>query len=62
MAIPLYRIGSNKETDSRHSKPEGVDSVRLYFGRTPGIPAVRVVRKVDEPSPQTNPAKEDPPG
>ena len=36
-----------KEVDSPETQSK--DSWRLYFGRTPGgIPAVRVVKKVDE--------------
>lgn len=46
-----------REVDSTETR--SADSWRLYFGRTPGgIPAVRVVKKTDDLSRQTDKGKE----
>lgn len=54
------KAGNSKETRFTPFNSKGVDSLRLYFGRTPGVPAVRVVKKADGFPQQKDQAEEKP--
>ena len=60
MASPLKKPAPRKEKEVVPNATAKTDSLRVYFGRTPGIPAVRVVRAANEAAGKASPSEESP--